>query len=237
MPKSLSSKFALSCAVAFGLLSFGTNAHAATITWAYTAQITDSNLEFPALFPPVPSHISGTFSFDSEWVDSNTNVNEAKYQGALPTSISANIGGQEFLNTSGNVIEVFDQGGGVFVSLLRTSASKPSSLGGNARYSGVFNIFFRDDNGDALNSLALLSAPPELSLLQSTSFYLNLIDTESRVGPNRACCAAQSYSGYLTSLAVAPTVPLPAALPLFAAGLGAMGFMGWRRKHKAAAYS
>jgi hypothetical protein len=30
-------------------------------------------------------------------------------------------------------------------------------------------------------------------------------------------------------------VPLPAALPLFATGLGAMGLLGWRRKHKAAA--
>jgi hypothetical protein len=29
-------------------------------------------------------------------------------------------------------------------------------------------------------------------------------------------------------------VPLPAALPLFAAGLSAMGFMGWRRKRRAA---
>ncbi len=28
-------------------------------------------------------------------------------------------------------------------------------------------------------------------------------------------------------------VPLPAALPLFAAGLGAMGIMGWRKKRKA----
>lgn len=32
----------------------------------------------------------------------------------------------------------------------------------------------------------------------------------------------------------APAVPIPAALPLFAAGLGAMGFMGWRRKRRAA---
>ena len=30
-------------------------------------------------------------------------------------------------------------------------------------------------------------------------------------------------------------VPLPAALPLFATCLGAMGLLGWRRKHKAAA--
>jgi hypothetical protein len=31
------------------------------------------------------------------------------------------------------------------------------------------------------------------------------------------------------------TVPLPAALPLFASGLGALGLLGWRRKRKAAA--
>jgi hypothetical protein len=29
------------------------------------------------------------------------------------------------------------------------------------------------------------------------------------------------------------TIPLPAALPLFATGLGAMGLLGWRRKRKA----
>jgi hypothetical protein len=29
--------------------------------------------------------------------------------------------------------------------------------------------------------------------------------------------------------------PLPAALPLFASGLGALGFIGWRRKRKMAA--
>jgi hypothetical protein len=34
---------------------------------------------------------------------------------------------------------------------------------------------------------------------------------------------------------VASATPLPAALPLFATGLGAMGLLGWRRKRKAAA--
>jgi hypothetical protein len=31
---------------------------------------------------------------------------------------------------------------------------------------------------------------------------------------------------------VDPVVPLPAALPLFATGLGALGLLGWRRKRK-----
>jgi hypothetical protein len=30
-----------------------------------------------------------------------------------------------------------------------------------------------------------------------------------------------------------PPTPLPAALPLFATGLGALGLLGWRRKRKA----
>lgn len=43
--------------------------------------------------------------------------------------------------------------------------------------------------------------------------------------------------GLLTSTSidvVVLPVPLPAALPLFAAGLGAFGFVGWRRKRRAA---
>jgi hypothetical protein len=39
-----------------------------------------------------------------------------------------------------------------------------------------------------------------------------------------------SESGYFLTANDASEVPLPAALPLFAAGLGAMGFTGWRRK-------
>ena len=40
-----------------------------------------------------------------------------------------------------------------------------------------------------------------------------------------------SYSGTWTEV----TTPLPATLPLFATGLGAIGLLGWRRKKKAAA--
>jgi hypothetical protein len=36
--------------------------------------------------------------------------------------------------------------------------------------------------------------------------------------------------------AISPIIaPLPAALPLFATGLGALGLLGWRRKKKAIA--
>jgi hypothetical protein len=38
----------------------------------------------------------------------------------------------------------------------------------------------------------------------------------------------------MLTIELAP-VPLPAALPLFGTGLGILGFMGWRRRRKAAA--
>ena len=43
-------------------------------------------------------------------------------------------------------------------------------------------------------------------------------------------------AGYWTaSIPTVSTTPLPAALPLFATGLGGLGFLSWRRKKKAQA--
>ena len=64
---------------------------------------------------------------------------------------------------------------------------------------------------------------------------------------SRRCCAAvrrRHERGYGTDslglqspflLTPVSETPLPAALPLFATGLGALGLLGWRRKRKAAA--
>jgi hypothetical protein len=41
--------------------------------------------------------------------------------------------------------------------------------------------------------------------------------------------------GSLSLIFVAPTTPLPAALPLFVTGIGGLGLLGWRRKRKAVA--
>jgi hypothetical protein len=38
------------------------------------------------------------------------------------------------------------------------------------------------------------------------------------------------------TIEIEATTPLPAALPLFATGLGALGLLGWRRKKKVAAF-
>jgi hypothetical protein len=41
-----------------------------------------------------------------------------------------------------------------------------------------------------------------------------------------------SYDLPAGTLVISATTPLPAALPLFATGLGVMGLLGWRRKRK-----
>jgi hypothetical protein len=76
-----------------------------------------------------------------------------------------------------------------------------------------------------------------------TSLGINytFVDACGALGPGFNGCAveypdANAIDGYIhpTTVSVTPT-PLPAALPLFAGGLGALGLFGWRRKRKAQA--
>ena len=41
-----------------------------------------------------------------------------------------------------------------------------------------------------------------------------------------------TFIDFVGTVSIVPT-PLPAALPLFATGLGALGLLAWRRKRKA----
>jgi len=54
---------------------------------------------------------------------------------------------------------------------------------------------------------------------------------EDVIQPSTLCLGCVNV---LTSFTVTQT-PLPAALPLFATGLGALGLLGWHRKRKAQA--
>jgi hypothetical protein len=57
----------------------------------------------------------------------------------------------------------------------------------------------------------------------------------SIIGFNGFGDATTDISGTWTTSLGAVATPLPAALPLFAGGLGVMGLLGWRRKRKASA--
>jgi hypothetical protein len=78
----------------------------------------------------------------------------------------------------------------------------------------------------------------------NTDFYLQILNFASDPTFNQLgyVTADGSYffsaigasGGSVSVTPVSPT-PLPAALPLFASGLGALGFLGWRRKRRAEA--
>ena len=53
--------------------------------------------------------------------------------------------------------------------------------------------------------------------------------------PSTYSAAAGNTNVLLDEVDVVSAVPLPAALPLFASGLGVLGLLGWRRKRKALA--
>jgi hypothetical protein len=63
------------------------------------------------------------------------------------------------------------------------------------------------------------------ALLAAGNYYLQL----AGIGGGTS-----GYGGTLTTQGIG-VVPLPAALPLFATGLAAMGLLGWRRRRKAQA--
>ena len=72
------------------------------------------------------------------------------------------------------------------------------------------------------------------SFFSSDLIYLSLIAGLNNVQLSFNETMSSSGQGFSFDYAAAET-PLPAALPLFASGLGALGLLGWRRKKKNAA--
>jgi hypothetical protein len=69
-------------------------------------------------------------------------------------------------------------------------------------------------------------------------FYTNLSQGVDQLEPFVSQLTGQGPIGGVDAqfaTYVSPTTPIPAALPLFATGLGGLGLLGWRRKQKAQA--
>jgi hypothetical protein len=93
----------------------------------------------------------------------------------------------------------------------------------------VSNSF--DVNAGVITSVFFVS----LGVLNSTCCSLRMSDPNFAGLSNNPGSVADDPNAGLTFTLVPEVVPLPAALPLFAGGLGALGLLGWRRKKKAAA--
>ena len=96
-----------------------------------------------------------------------------------------------------------------------------------------------DGDLDVVFTTGTLSSDPQFTFVTASSFTVS-VDC-SPVGTLGTCTGPFGGVGFTVNLNPVhngdgtPVIPLPAALPLFASGLGMLGIAGWRRKRQAAA--
>ena len=87
---------------------------------------------------------------------------------------------------------------------------------------------FNDSDTTILTEFCRNACGQQLTFLDGGFFYATL-------GGDADFITTGFYS--ISVISGVPEVPLPAALPLFATGLGVLGLLGWRRKRKAVGLS
>jgi PEP-CTERM motif len=122
-----------------------------------------------------------------------------------------------------------DPGGGI---ITITFSEDVTSVGAYVTGSRQVAETIHDAGGSQLGSV--ITAGPNFGDPNNTdglspNIFLNLTGVGIR---SVSFVSLRNFT--LDNLTFSPT-PLPAALPLFASGLGVMGLLGWRRKRKKAA--
>ena len=172
--------------------------------------------------------ITGTFSYD-------TSLLSQSIVGTTNTASGIGFGALSETVTIGGVSHTFADHANSSV-YLDTGASEMTLQNDDSQNAGgitVAETFFLD----ALS----ISSPFVLSTDLTQSFDATSFD--SSVGtftildtaPSGNTIASGDFTLDSLTLNGPATTPLPAALPLFATGLGALGLLGWRRKRKNAA--
>ena len=112
-------------------------------------------------------------------------------------------------------------------------------VGGNV--SGVTNGFGTSNLGSTTNALGTFLDTFNKPVLQQGNSTLtvtftgsNLVADYTLLGGIQIFSAANTSNGLIGDTPPAPTTPLPAALPLFAGGLGMLGLLSRRKKAKKA---
>jgi hypothetical protein len=166
---------------------------------------------------------SATISYES----TTANLGDATF-GTFNALLSLNVTAGAFVATSSAAAELQidnNPGGGDHDRFAIVSRKADGLTGTN---NGVpANLFFLrlDDSTDSVFSTASV-LPTALSLagFDSNGFSIFFLNSDS------------SISGHITGISRPSEVPLPAALPLFLTGLGALGLLS-RRKRKSGSVS
>ena len=134
------------------------------------------------------------------------------------------------LSGSGTLLTDVDVGPATVTSFSGTFGGQATTLLGVGTLGGNDNILNQLTQPELTeNGIAFTNTFFNIRLFFAPAFnpldYLIYCDTGS--GP----CGSREV-GF--SIVAVPSVPVPAALPLLATGLGALGVIGWRRKRKQA---
>ena len=213
-----------SIALAGGILaSAATSANASLITFNFTGTVTLVESPLGGTFS-LGQTLSGSYTFDSSIAATGASTSNFAVFNAL-TSFNFSIGGYSASSSGAPEIQVDNDPGAPNHDRYAIVSQASNGLTGPDVSSLALNTFgFRlDDSTDSVFSNALI-LPTALNFSDFTSSSFFVFFTNS-------AGALSIVSGTLTDVSAAP---LPATLPLFASGLGALGLLGWRRKKNAA---
>ena len=201
-------------------LNFATSipAGAAVLQYNYTgmidAVIADDTGQLATNGVAVGTAFSGSFAYDTASAPNSGIPGINSYPGisfSVQFASGAQVDGSDFIVEVGNDVSGVD-----FLTFQSRIASSA-----NFSYSSTFrfHVDVRDSTMTAFSSLAL---PATLSLADFNGAVFTF-----RGGTDLKIDKAE---GALTTLELAPVVPIPAALPLFASALVGFGLVGHRRR-------
>ncbi len=192
------------------------------------------------------------------WEVTNTEASNATP--AEITGLPGGLPGATFTVPSGNLsfnptdsnppytLGTFLSSGGVSSATYINGAAATDSLAGASGSAGTLFQFtgsvtvttgetFTAAHDDGLtlviDGITVISAPGPTSAVLTTETYSGPSGTYAFDLVYGECCGPPAE--LVVNLPFTAATPLPAALPLFASGLGVVGFLGLRRKRKAAA--
>jgi hypothetical protein len=200
---------ALLSAGLLGTLAFANPAAASVLSFTYT-NAADGNLSANFSIDVVGGYaVSGTGMVTSSFLSGTDTLDLVTYQTNLPA-------GDGSINVTNNPVTNgftwHTVPGGTGADFLVDNVVNTSPL-----YFDTYGIVFSINSGTSIVG--------GLNIFDGSPTFKGYSDNFSGGG------VVESYAGLGT---LTPT-PLPAALPLFASGLGAIGFFGWRKKKRKAA--
>jgi hypothetical protein len=203
--------------------------------------------------------LASTVVFDASAVQAAT-VFEESFSSAVPSTYGAGaISGTSFTVTAGNV-DILGVLNGSFFGCVGNPGGNCLDLIGNLGLGSITNTdidliaghTYTISYTSILQGFAPGSTPTEdYSVRLGSNLFtetvgpsvtansISFVDATTQLGAALIFASITNldnvHGPVLSDISVTDTVsttPLPAALPLFATGLGAMGLFGWRRKRK-----